>query len=126
MTQPKPIVGNPSRLLAKYQSRLPTDIEIAKYMADNDIPSYDEFMSIRDSMDKFINESESSFATKILSSIWFYVKSKLVFSSEDIYFIMSNFDRLKEYMPTEFWKSVVVYIDKAGEYLLEKEKAKKK
>lgn len=125
MPELEPRVGNPQRLEARFDRKFPTDAEIKRWMLSHGVLSYDEISKLRADIDKYIRENESSLVSKIFSSLWYYIKSKLVFSNEDIYWALSNFDKLKDYMPTDFWKSVVVYIDKIGEYLLAKERSKK-
>lgn len=125
MPELEPRVGNPQRLKARFDRKFPTDIEIRQWMFSHGILSYDEVSILRTKIDNYIRENESSLISKIFSYLWYYIKPKLVFSTEDVYWALSNFDKLKDYMPTEFWKSVVVYIDKIGEYLLAKERSKK-
>lgn len=112
------------RLEAKFPVSLPSPEEIAKHMTDQGILNRDELARLRAEIDKKSKEAESSFIGKLSSLIYYWVKDQIKISPETLYRIMSNFDKIKDFMPNDFWKGTVEVIDKIGEHLYDKERAK--
>jgi len=112
------------RLKVKFNLSLPIPQEIAKYMADNGVLNRDELARLQNQIKIRINEAESSIWQRLASLIYYRVKDHIKISPQTLYMLMSNFDKIRPYMPNEFWMKVVDIIDKIGEHLYGKERAK--
>jgi hypothetical protein len=103
---------------------LPTPEEIQEYMASHGVLSLDDLKVLEDKIAKRIEEAESSWFKSLLSSLWYMGRQYFKIDLKTLYWLMANFDKVADHMPNEFWKSVILAIDKVGESLLAKEKEK--
>jgi len=109
---------------AFFKSALPTPEDLKKYMRNNGVLNFDELKIFQDKVANRIKEAESSWLKKILSTIYYYAKGQVRIDLETLYWLMANFDQIASFMPNEFWKKVIMSIDKIGENLLAMEKEK--
>jgi hypothetical protein len=100
----------------------PTPESMVKYMRENGVLNLDELKALQEQIRQRIKDDESGWFSRLMSWAWYEIKGKFVIDVELLYKIMSKADLLMPYMPNTFWMNVVKYIDKIGEYLLEKEK----
>jgi len=112
------------RLKVKFNLSLPTPEEIAKYMADNGVLNRDELARLQNQIKIRINEAESSVWQRLASLLYYRVKDQIKISPQMLYKLMANFDKIKPFMPNEFWMKVVDVIDKIGEHLYANSKEK--
>ena len=112
------------RKRAFFKSVLPTLEDQKRYMRNNGVLNLDELKTFQDQIAKRIKEAESSWFKSILSSLYYYVKGQIKIDMETLYWLMSHFDQIAGLMPNEFWKKVIMAIDKIGENLLAIEKEK--
>jgi hypothetical protein len=105
-----------------FKSTLPSPKELQDYMDRIGVLNLEQLRILQDKITKRIKEAESSLFSRIMSSLWYYVKGQIKIDVVTLYWLMSNFDKVAGYMPNEFWKKVVLAIDKIGENLLAKEK----
>jgi len=112
------------RLKVKFNLSLPTPEEIAKYMADNGVLNRDELARLQNQIKIRMNEAESSLWQRLAALLYYRVKDQLKISPQTLYKLMANFDKIKRFMPNEFWMKVVDVIDKIGEHLYADSKAK--
>jgi hypothetical protein len=103
---------------------LPTNEEIQEYMRTHGILNPDELKVLQDKIAKRIKEAESGWFKSLLASIYYQIRGQIKIDMKTLYWLMSNFDKVANIMPNEFWKSVILAIDKVGENLLAKEKEK--
>ncbi len=97
---------------------LPTEESIRKYMRINGVLSLEDLKVLQEKIDKRIKEDESGWFMQIMQTLWYQARGYLKIDLETLYWLMSNFDKVADYMPNEFWKSVLLAIDKVGEHLL--------
>jgi len=112
------------RMWGSQKRALPTPEEIQDYMDSHGIISLDDLKILQDKIAKRIKEAESGWFKSILNSLWYMGRKHFKIDIKTLYWLMSNFDVVADHMPNEFWKSVILAIDKCGETLLAKEKEK--
>jgi len=109
------------RKRARLLRAFPTPESMVKYMRENGVLNLDELKVLQEQIRQRIKDDESGIFSRLMSWVWYEIKGKLVLDVTLLYKIMSKADLLMPYMPNAFWMNVVKYIDKIGEYLLEKE-----
>ena len=110
------------RKRARLLRAFPTPESIAKYMRENGILTMEELRVLQEKIRQRILEEESGWFSRLMSWAWYELQGKFVLDVDTLYMIMSKADVLMPYMPNEFWRNVVKYIDKIGEFLLDKHK----
>ena len=115
-----PDVKKIKRLKPKLSLASPEDI--ARQAVYQGVMNRGELERLRAEIDKYTSEAESGIVGKIVSKIYYWMKDHKKISPETLYKIMANFDKIKGYMPNDFWRGVVDVIDKIGEYMDEKGK----
>jgi hypothetical protein len=109
------------RKRARLLRAFPTPESMAKYMLEHGILDMEQLRALQELIKQRIQESESGWFSRLMGWVWYEIKGKFVLDVGTLYMIMSKADVLIPYMPNSFWKNVVKYIDKIGEYLVEKE-----
>ena len=106
------------RQRAWFSQALPTVEEIHAYMVENGILDIEQLRILQEKINQRLREAESSPFQVFMSKVWYFVKGQIKLDVESLYKILSNFDKIADFMPNSFWREVVNYIDKIGEYLL--------
>jgi len=109
------------RKRARLLRAFPTPESMARYMRAKGVLSIEELRVLQEKIRQRIKEAESGPIKRLFSWLWYEIKGKFVIDVKLLYTILSKADFLMPYMPNQFWMNVVKYIDKLGEYLLEKE-----
>jgi len=105
------------RLKAKFSLSLPSPDGIATYMRANGHLDKEELDRLRAQIADRIKNAESSPLQAIVNKLYYMVKDQIKISPRTLYRLMSNFDKIKKFMPNEFWVKVIDVIDKIGEHL---------
>jgi len=105
------------RLKAKFSLSLPSPDGIATYMRANGHLDKEELNRLRAQIAERIKNAESSPLQAIVNKLYYMVKDQIKISPRTLYRLMSNFDKIKKFMPNEFWVKVIDVIDKIGEHL---------
>lgn len=119
-------VTNVERQKVKFPASLPSPEEIAKYMEDNGVLNRDELLRLQNQIKLRMLDAESAWYEVLISQLYYLIKDQIKITPETLYKLMANFDKIKKFMPNEFWEKVVDVIDKIGEHLYETERAKSK
>ena len=107
------------RKRARLLRAFPTPESMVKYMRANGILDMEQLRVLQEQIKQRIKDDESGFLSRLMSWVWYEIKGKFVLDVDTLYMILSKADVLMPYMPNEFWKNVVKYIDKIGEILVE-------
>jgi hypothetical protein len=106
---------NPHKI-EKFKYKIASEEDANRMLRIKGIPPMDDFYKWRDELQKWSVERESAWYEKIIG--WFYFD--IVYANlnlKNLFFIMSNMDKLSRFFNSEIVKKIIEAIDKIGEYL---------